>query len=150
MRIPVGAPDAVAWVRGEGDTSGPLGVVKFYQMRDGTWVTADVSGLPDTETNFFAFHIHEGGDCGGSAFSDTGGHYNPEKTAHPNHTGDLPPLLAHNGRASMAVLTGRFRVPDILGRTVVIHHDPDDFHTQPAGNSGVKIACGVIRPAEPM
>ena len=90
MRIPVGAPDAVAWVRSEDDTSGLLGVVKFYQMRNGTWVTADVSGLPDTETNFFAFHIHEGGDCGGEAFADTGSHYNPGNTQHPNHAGDLP------------------------------------------------------------
>lgn len=119
-------------------------------MRDGTLVTADFSGLPDTETNFFAFHIYEGGDCGGAAFADTGGHYNPGNTAHPNHAGDLPPLLAHNGRASMAVLTGRFRVADVMGRTVVIHQDPDDFHTQPAGNSGKKIACGVICPAESM
>lgn len=150
MRIPVGAPDAVAWVRGDGKTTGLMGVVKFYQMRDGTLVTADVTGLPETETDFFAFHIHEGCGCGGAAFAGTGGHYNPGNTAHPNHAGDLPPLLAHNGRASMAVLTGRFRVRDVLGRTVVIHHDPDDFHTQPAGNSGAKIACGVIRPADPL
>lgn len=150
MRIPVGRPDAVAQVQGEDVTSGLSGTVKFYQMGDGTLVVADVSGLPDTETNFFAFHIHEGGDCGGEAFADTGGHYNPGNTQHPNHAGDLPPLLAHDGMASIAVLTGRFRAAEVIGRTVVIHHDPDDFHTQPSGNAGTKIACGVVRRANPL
>ena len=55
-------------------------------------------------------------------------------------------LLARDGRAWLRFLTNRFRVADILGKTVVIHADPDDFHTQPAGDSGMKVACGVIRP----
>ena len=62
------------------------------------------------------------------------------------HAGDLPPLMMQQGRAHMTVRTDRFRVQDILGRTVVIHSDPDDFRTQPSGMSGTKIACGVIRP----
>lgn len=64
---------------------------------------------------------------------------------HPKHAGDLPPLLACQGSAYLSVKTDRFCVEDILGRTVVIHSDPDDFHSQPAGNAGKKIACGVIR-----
>ena len=64
---------------------------------------------------------------------------------HPCHTGDLPPLLAWDGRAFLIVRTGRFRLADVIGRTVVIHAMPDDFATQPSGHSGEKIACGVIR-----
>lgn len=83
----------------------------------------------------------------GSRSVFTGGHFNPGNTLHPNYAGDLPTLLGNQGRAYILVLTDRFRVSDILGKTVVIHGDPDDFHTQPAGNSGMKIACGVIRQA---
>lgn len=83
----------------------------------------------------------------GSRSIFTGGHVNPENTLHPNCAGDLPPLLGNQGMAYILVLTDRFRVSDILGKTVVIHGDPDDFHTQPAGNSGMKIACGMIRQA---
>ena len=77
-------------------------------------------------------------------FFDTGSHYDPSGTPHPKHAGDLPPLLLCNGGAFLAVRTDRFRVEDILGRTVVIHSGPDDFKSQPAGNAGKKLACGVI------
>lgn len=106
---------------------------------------AEISGLPQTEANFFAFHIHQGDNCKGEGFSGSGGHYNPDKTDHPEHSGDLPPLLSSKGRAYMAVRTDRFRWQEIIGRTVIIHKAPDDFHTQPSGNAGEKIACGIIR-----
>ena len=108
-------------------------------------VTAKISGLPQNGTGFYGFHIHEGNNCDGAGFSDTGGHYDPKGLPHPSHAGDLPPLLSNNGNAYMTVKTERFRLKDIIGRTVVIHAGPDDFHTQPSGNSGEKIACGVIR-----
>ena len=107
-------------------------------------MVADINGLPDSETGFFAFHIHEGDNCCGIGFPNTGGHFNPDGAAHPRHAGDLPPLLSNNGKAYSQVLTGRFRVNDIIGRTVVIHSDPDDFRAQPPGNAGQKIACGAI------
>lgn len=66
---------------------------------------------------------------------------------HPDHAGDLPPLMRSNGNAFSAVVTDRFTPSDIVGRTVVIHSNPDDFSTQPSGNAGKKIACGVIRRA---
>ena len=103
------------------------------------------AGLPENDTGFFAFHIHEGSDCGGTDFSDTGGHYNPDAREHPRHAGDLPPLLSMAGRAFLAAETCRFTPCEVVGRTVVIHGSTDDFHTQPAGNAGKKIACGVIR-----
>lgn len=140
-------PAAVAHVSGGEGHSTLCGTVRFYSRCGGTLVVADINGLPDSETGFFAFHIHEGGDCRGSGFPATGGHFNPCGKAHPLHAGDLPPLLGNNGSAYSQVLTGRFRVDDIIGRTVVIHSGPDDFMTQPSGNAGKKIACGVIRRA---
>jgi Cu-Zn family superoxide dismutase len=105
-------------------------------------VTAKVTGL--LRDGFYAFHIHEGGSCGENDFRGSGMHYNPTGAAHPDHAGDLPPLLSHNGKARMSVLTGRFRVDEIIGTTVIIHANPDDFTTQPSGNPGEKLACGVI------
>ena len=121
------------------------GTVTFTQRCDGVLVEAALSGLPRTESGFFAFHIHEGGSCTGDGFPNTGGHFNPGDGKHPCHAGDLPPLLGDSGRGYMKVLTTRFRVEEIIGRTVILHTAPDDFHTQPSGNAGEKIACGVIR-----
>lgn len=146
MMIPTRRPDAVACLKGNEEDPGITGTVKFYRTGHGVMLTAEVDGLPKTsETGFFAFHIHEGGDCRGRGFPDTGGHYDPEDQPHPRHAGDLPPLLSCNGKAQLAVLTDRFCLSDVIGRTVIIHSGPDDFHTQPAGNPGVKIACGVIK-----
>lgn len=146
MRIPHGAPEAAACLTGGPEAPELAGSVCFYSVRGGTLVAARIRGLPRSDAcRFFALHIHEGGDCGGAGFADSGGHFNPAGAAHPEHAGDLPPLLGCGGRAFLAVFTDRFRVRDVLGRTVVIHSRPDDFHTQPSGNAGNKIACGVIR-----
>lgn len=142
MVIPTGRPGAVACVRGEGDLRG---TVNFYPTCCGVLVVAQVRGLPENDSGFFAFHIHEGGSCGGEGYSETLGHYNPTGAEHPRHAGDLPPLLSQNGKAFLAVETDRFRLCDVIGHTVVIHSMADDFHSQPAGNAGAKIACGVIR-----
>lgn len=120
------------------------GTARFRQTRDGVLVNLTVCGLPEMETGFFAVHIHAGTDCGGTDFSGTGGHYDPQNLPHPRHAGDLPPLLGCHGKGMLCVLTDRFRLRDIVGRTLVIHMGPDDFRTQPAGNAGEKIACGVI------
>lgn len=138
-------PAAVAYVSGGSAAPCLCGTVKFYRMGKHILVAADICGLPRSETNIFALHIHEGTDCGGEDFTNTGMHFNPDAVPHPNHAGDLPPLLSCDGRAYLAVLTGRFGICDVVGRTVVIHAQPDDFHTQPAGNAGQKIGCGVIR-----
>lgn len=144
MLIPNGRPGAIACMKGGVSAPNMRGTVKFYSTGCGTLVVAEVQGLPENDSGFFAFHIHAGGDCGGEAFADTMGHYNPGDQEHPRHAGDLPPLLSRRGNAFLAVETDRFVLREVIGRTVVIHHDPDDFHTQPAGNAGTKIACGVI------
>lgn len=121
------------------------GQVRFYQQRCCVLVEATIHGLPATDTGFFGFHIHTGDSCTGTDFADTGSHYNPTEAPHPSHAGDLPPLMYCNKDAYLAVTTSRLRIKDILGRTVVIHSIADDFNTQPAGNSGTKIACGIIK-----
>lgn len=80
--------------------------------------------------------------------ADAMAHYDPGSCEHPHHAGDLPPLFGNNGFALCAFLTNRFSVDEVVGRTVIIHDRPDDFTTQPSGNSGMKIACGVIRRIE--
>lgn len=140
------SPDAVARIRGGMEAPQLTGCVAFYQENGCVLVAAKISGLPRaSETGFFGFHIHQGRNCSGAEFSGTEGHYNPTGQAHPEHAGDLPPLMRCRGNAYLLFRTDRFSVNEIIGRTVVIHSDPDDFHTQPAGNAGKKIACGVIR-----
>lgn len=143
MRNVFGRPAARAVLTGGTEAPMLRGTVSFYQQPGGVLIVADVSGLPRPD-GFFGFHIHAGNACTGTDFADTGSHYDPLHVPHPRHAGDLPPLLGHSSRAYLAVITDRFSIPDILGRTVVIHSDPDDFTTQPAGNAGTKIGCGVI------
>ncbi len=144
-------PAAAAYVRGSDKYPKITGIVFFYAADIGTYVLADIYGLPEgmppCGRPIFGFHIHSGSSCTGNAsdpFADTEGHFNPENCDHPFHAGDLPPLFGCGGHAWMTVFTDRFSVFDIIGKTVVIHSDPDDFHTQPSGNSGMKIACGEI------
>jgi Cu-Zn family superoxide dismutase len=146
-------PDAIARIHGSKDYPEINGIVSFFQTRTGVFVICSVKGLPaDDKTcdgSIFGIHIHEGGSCSGNSidpFSETGGHYNPDNCPHPFHAGDLPPLFADKGYAWYAFLTQRFDVIEIIGKTVVIHSQPDDFTSQPSGNSGDKLACGKIAP----
>ena len=138
-------PAAVAQIQGGLEAPRLSGCVQFYQENGCVLIVARISGLPESETGFFGFHIHQGESCSGTDFSGTGSHYNPARQVHPKHAGDLPPLLQCRGNAYLSLRTDRFSVNDMIGRTVVIHSGPDDFRTQPAGNAGKKIACGVIR-----
>ena len=141
-------PDAVAQICGRSELPQLSGCVQFFQEEGRVLIVAKISGLPqDSETGFFGFHIHEGRSCSGTDFAGTGSHYSPLGLAHPKHAGDLPPLLICQGNAYLALRTDRFSVKDILGRTMVIHSNSDDFRSQPGGNAGNKIACGVIRKA---
>ena len=145
-------PSAEARIRGSEAYPSIDGTIRFYKSGRGTLTAVQVAGLPRKEGpcggRIFGFHIHEGGVCGGNEkdpFSDTGGHYNPWNCPHPEHAGDMPALFGdQEGRAMMIFYTDRFQPEEIAGRTVVIHDMPDDFHTQPSGASGTKIACGEI------
>lgn len=88
-----------------------------------------------------------GTSCTGTSddeFLDAKSHYNPNNCSHPYHAGDLPPLIECNGYAYMSVLLNKFELNDIVGKVIIIHEKPDDFTSQPSGNSGKKIACGKI------
>ncbi|WP_411675736.1 superoxide dismutase family protein [Caproicibacter sp.] len=146
-------PNARAMMNGSRDYPDLHGFVSFYQTSDGVFLIAQIHGLPTgtqaCSPDIYGFHIHEGKSCTGNAedpFADTDGHYNPNGCPHPAHAGDLPPLFGNRGYAFMAFFTDRFTVNEVIGRTVIIHAAPDDFTTQPSGNSGAKIACGKIMP----
>ena len=138
---------AFAEIKGDSDAPKLRGRVSFQQKTNGVLVTANIHGLPKyNRSGFFGFHIHSGGSCKGEDFPETKGHLNPDKKPHPMHDGDLPPLLSNNGFAYMQVLTDRFNIGEIIGRTIVIHAESDDFESQPGGDAGEKIGCGEIRP----
>ncbi len=145
-------PDAAAEVHGSKNHADLHGDVTFYAVANGTLVVAEFLGLPsakgDCNDRILGFHIHEGNLCSGNAqdaFADTGGHFNPGGCPHPQHAGDMPPLFSNNGYAWQAFFTSRFIPEEIIGRTVVVHDMPDDFKSQPSGDAGQKIACGLIR-----
>ena len=146
-------PAAVAILRGGDRCPSLYGTVRFDKTPMGVLVSVEVMGLPapenPCESPIFALHLHEGGTCldeDGEPFGGAGGHYNPHLCPHPYHAGDLPPLCGADGVALSCFLTTRFSVEEVLGKTVILHDSPDDFVTQPAGNAGSRIACGVITP----
>lgn len=142
-------PTATAKISGSKKYETINGKVDFYDTYGGTIVIAQIQGIPkELGNSFFGFHIHEGSSCTGNAddpFADAGQHYNPKDKPHPEHAGDLPPLLGSGGKAWMMVYTDRFYPEDVIGKTVIIHSKTDDFRTQPSGDSGEKIACGEIK-----
>ena len=145
-------PQAYARIRGSDACPGIAGTVFFYQTVRGAVVAAEVSGLPHPPVRcahgLVAVHIHAGSVCSGTPeepFSNALSHYDPGSCPHPYHAGDLPPLFGNSGYAFQVFFTDRFSVREILGKTVIIHANPDDFTTQPAGKAGQRIACGEIR-----
>ena len=144
--------DAKAIIRGGKKYPKINGTVYFNETKNGVIVTAKINNLPQSKNNytgrFFGFHIHEGTSCTGNSedeFANSKTHLNPTNCPHPFHIGDLPPLIENNGFSYMTVLIDKFKIKDILGKAVIIHDMPDDFTTQPSGNSGTKIACGIIK-----
>lgn len=151
-KISKAKPSAQAKISGSEKYPRISGTVSFYSTFGGTVVSAEIFGLPHEKEKcgdeIFAFHIHEGVRCSGNAedpFAGAGAHFNPEDCSHPHHAGDMPPLFGCGGFAWLCFFTDRFTVDEVLGRAVIVHRNPDDFTTQPSGNAGEKIACGVIR-----
>ncbi len=141
-------PKAFARILGNDKNPNLNGTVYFYDtFYNGVLIEAELFNLPNVSptqiSNFYGFHIHENGDCT-PPFDKVGAHYNPTNQPHPDHLGDMIPLLGYDGYAWMAFFDRRFLLKDIIGKSVVVHALPDDFTTQPSGNSGEKIGCGVI------
>jgi Cu-Zn family superoxide dismutase len=129
------------------------GTVTLREQGDAVLARVELRGLaPNSE---HGFHVHEKGDCSAPDAMSAGPHFNPGGHQHgrpgsgAHHAGDLQNLKA-DGSGSVNVevtLSGLTLAPgpnSIAGRSLVVHRDPDDFATQPAGNSGPRIACGVI------
>jgi Cu-Zn family superoxide dismutase len=149
--------DATAEMR---NTAGELiGTVHFEQLAHGLALWVDFTDLPPGE---HGFHIHETGECAAADFSDAGGHFNPKGAAHGHdneagsHVGDLPNIaVGTDGNAKVRLL-----LPDVVlsddgsgrpallggdGTALVVHSHADDYRTDPAGDAGDRIACGVIK-----
>ena len=127
------------------------GIVTFRETKNGVILTAKIDNLPQSKDKctgrFLGFHIHEGNSCSGNLndeFANSKSHLNSTNCPHPFHIGDLPPLVENNGYCYMRVLINKFKIKDILGKAIIIHDSADDFTSQPSGNSGNKIACGII------
>ena len=129
-----------------------IGEVNFEQMGSKVRVTAQVIRLPANRE--FGFHIHEVGDCSSGDGMSAKGHFNPYGKPHgqgaERHAGDMPNLKSDaKGKAKLTadldIITLTRGPASIIGRGVIIHADPDDYKTQPTGNAGARIACGVIK-----
>ena len=129
-----------------------FGEATFEQVGDKVHVLVNVQGLKPGQQH--GFHIHEAGDCSSGDGMSTKGHFNPQGKPHGHpgmgHAGDLPALQADKGgRAKLDVMAEGITVApgpaSVVGRGLIVHADPDDYQTQPTGNAGARIACGVIR-----
>lgn len=131
--------------------SGRLSVVP---MNDGVHLTGEVGGLSPGSTH--AIHIHEKGDCSAADASSAGGHFNPAGAPHgkvgsgAHHGGDMDNIVANaEGVAKVdvhasGVTLGGGAVNDVAGKAVIVHAAADDYRTQPTGNAGGRVACGLI------
>ena len=131
------------------------GTVTFTQRGDKVFVSANLRGLkPNAE---HGFHVHEKGDCSSGDGMSAGGHYNPASKQHGDyrqggdrHAGDMPNVRADGeGNASVRFETSGLTIgggaADIVGKGLIVHRDPDDYKSQPAGNAGPRVACAVIQ-----
>jgi Cu-Zn family superoxide dismutase len=129
------------------------GTVQLTQRADGSVdVVVDLTGVPP---GVHGFHIHEKGDCGDNG-NAAGGHFNPSGSAHgspaadPHHAGDFGNVTAdasgrvqaHFNTRSVTVEAG---ASSAIGHAIILHANPDDLTTQPTGNAGARIACGVVQ-----
>lgn len=134
-----------------------VGFAKLEETSQGILIRAELQNLPE---GWHGFHLHTTGKCDGPDFATAGGHYNPMGTHHgyedPQgpHIGDLPNIyVGPDGKAKLEVFAahvslmpeGKNNLLDEDGTALVIHAKPDDYHSQPAGEAGARLACGVLR-----
>lgn len=124
-------------------------------MGDGVHLSGEIGGL--TRNAAHAIHIHENGDCSAADASSAGGHFNPTGAPHgkvgvgAHHAGDMDNIVANaSGVATVnvharGVVLGGGAANDAIGRAVVVHARRDDYSSQPSGDAGARVACGVIR-----
>lgn len=136
--------------------SNAKGTVTFHEMGDGVHVVVNVEGLTPGE---HAFHVHEKGDCSAPDAKSAGEHFDPTKQPHgapdaaAHHAGDFGNLVADaDGKAKKEIHMKGITIADgptsIVGKAFIVHEKADDFKTQPHGNAGGRVACGVIERAK--
>ena len=125
-----------------------VGTAMLNEVSGGVKIALKVSGLNPGD---HGFHIHAVGKCEPPAFTSAGGHFNPGNKKHGKknpegaHAGDLQNLrVGADGRGSIDVTAGGVTLKAVAGLALVIHADSDDEKTDPTGNSGARVACGVI------
>jgi Cu-Zn family superoxide dismutase len=133
-----------------------MGTVTFTKMGNTVQVVADVTALTPGK---HGFHIHEFGDCSAPDASSAGGHFNPTNNPHAGHDaekrheGDMGNIEADSSGKAHLELTDKIMAmsgdKSIIGRSIIVHEKEDDLKTQPTGNSGGRLACGVIGVAKP-
>jgi Cu-Zn family superoxide dismutase len=131
------------------------GKVTFTKVEGGVKISAHLTGLKE---GAHGFHIHEFGDCSAPDGTSAGGHFNPSGEPHAGpkdaqrHTGDFGNIDANkDGTASLEYVDARASFDganSVLGRGVIVHAAADDFKTQPTGNAGARLACGVVGAAK--
>ena len=134
------------------------GRVALVPEAGGVHITGVIGGLPRGRQA--AFHVHEKGDCSAVDASSAGGHFNPAAQPHgraghgAHHAGDADNLVANaNGVAQVnahvnGVSLGGGAANDIANRAIIVHAAADDYSSQPAGNAGARVACGIIKPVD--
>jgi superoxide dismutase, Cu-Zn family len=131
------------------------GTVQFAQSGEKVTVSGKIINLTPGK---HGFHVHEKGDCSSGDGMSAGGHFNPGNKPHgapdgeERHGGDLGNITAdESGVAKFSIETSAITVEpgpnSILGKGVIVHKDPDDLKSQPAGNAGPRVACGVVAAA---
>jgi Cu-Zn family superoxide dismutase len=129
------------------------GTITVATMGSGVHFTGTITGLTPGK---HGFHIHEKGDCSAPDATSAGGHFNPENKAHgapdapEHHAGDLGNIEADaSGAAKVNVhmngITLGSGADSVMGKAIIVHANPDDLKTQPTGNAGARVACGVIQ-----
>jgi superoxide dismutase, Cu-Zn family len=133
-----------------------VGTVNFTEMEGQVTLQVDVEGLPEGE---HGFHFHETGSCTPPDFASAGGHFNPANKQHGmlnpqgHHAGDLPNIkVGADGKGKQEITTALFTLSpganslaDADGSAAVVHAQADDLKTDPSGNSGARIACGIVK-----
>lgn len=146
---PVGTTAAATLRATDGNKAS--GNVRFTQQASSVLVEASIQGLTPGP---HGIHVHEKGDCSAPDGASAGAHFNPTGSAHggtsgARHSGDMGNLVADaQGAATLKVNVTGIALNDgpsgVINRSVIVHADPDDFKTQPSGNSGKRVACGVV------
>jgi Cu-Zn family superoxide dismutase len=132
------------------------GKLMLAPMGDGVHIHGEIGGLQPNGR--FGFHVHENGDCSTVDASSAGGHFNPTGSPHgragageAHHAGDMDNITSDTEGVAQVnvhplnVTLGGHAPNDIANRAIIVHADPDDYASQPAGNAGARVACGIIR-----